>query len=146
MEYIRPNSTPDKLAVEAYENEHYIEAIQLLHSWLENQAQELLKLVGSGYFNAKLKETWDVTDTLSFNNCIKVLFILNQISRSEYDEFREFNSLRNKIIHQIYKEPYEKEFLGIPKQHYDKVYEKTLEQVYFFSNKSGEVMMKDNPK
>ena len=146
MEYIRPNSTPDKLAVDAYANGNYIEAIQLLHSWLENQAQELLKIVGSEYFNAKLEETWNITDTLSFNICIKVLFILNQISSIEYDDFREFNSLRNKIIHQIYKEPYEKEFLGIPKQHYDKVYEKSLEQVWFFSNKSGEVMMKTNPK
>lgn len=92
MEYIRPNSTPDKLAVDAYANGNYIEAIQLLHSWLENQAQELLKIVRSEYFNAKLEETWNITDTLSFNICIKVLFILNQISSIEYDDFREFNS------------------------------------------------------
>lgn len=140
MEYIKPETTPDEAAVEAYENGHFIEAIQLLHTWLENQAQQLLMLVGSVHFEAKLKETWDITDELSFNNCIKVLFILNQISYDEYNEFRELNSMRNKIIHQVYREPYGKEFEGIRKNQFDKVYKITLDQVYFFTDKSTKII------
>lgn len=116
MEYIKPEKLPNELAIEAYESGHYIESIQLLHGWLENQAQEFLMLVGSVHFDSKLDDTWSVTDSLSFNNCIKALFILNQIDKDQYNEFREFNSMRNKIIHQIFRTPKEEIWKGIPKK------------------------------
>lgn len=97
-------------------------------------------LVGSVHFNSKQKDTWDIADTISFNDCLKVLFALNQITRVELDELSEFNSLRNKIVHQIYKEPYEVVHPGVPKSEYDKVFQRTLYQVDFFTRKTEEII------
>ena len=88
MEYIKPKSLPDTLAKRAYKEGHYVEAIQHLHGFLENQARSLLMLVGCVHFNAKQKETWNLSDTISLNNALKVLRILNQITQEEYTHYR----------------------------------------------------------
>lgn len=140
MEYIRPKKYPDELAIEAYESGHYIEAIQLIHGWLENQAQQLILLVGSIHFDSKSKDIWDTTDSFSFNICIKILFVLNQITQDQFSEFREFNSMRNKIIHQIFTPPREEIWKGIPKDQFDKVFNRSIEQVDFFTRKCEELV------
>ena len=140
MEYINPVGDPTELAIKAYRDGYFIEAIQILHGYLENQARSLFMLVGCVHFNAKQSDVWDITDTFSFHECIKALFILNQISADEYKKFLRFNSLRNKIIHQFYKEPYDDIYPGVPKFQYDEVFEHTLEQVDFFRMKNDEII------
>lgn len=121
MEYIKLNGLPDKKAKEAYEKGYYIEAIQILHGFLENQCQSLFMLVGFVHFNAKQEETYDLTDTIKLHSIIKNLYILNQISKKEYTWLNDLNTMRNKVTHQICKEPYEKEYLGIQKKEFDKI-------------------------
>ena len=134
--YIKQSRHPGDAAKMAYEKGYFVEAIQILHAWFENQARELVMLVGAVQFKADLDDTWDLTDSFSFHDCIKILFIMNQISRTEYEAFSELNRLRNRMIHDIYKEPCDKEYLGIPKKDFDSVFEKSLKQLWFFSEKS----------
>lgn len=44
------------------------------------------------------------------------------------------------MIYNIYKEPYEKKYNGIPKDEYDSVFNETIESLYFFSNKCEELV------
>ena len=60
MEYIKSSKVPDERAQKAYEAGYYIEAIQTLHGFIENQARSFLMLVGCVYCNSKQKETWDL--------------------------------------------------------------------------------------
>lgn len=143
MEYIKfngKNNLPEEAAKKAYENGYYIEAIQTLHGFIENQANELLLLIGCEIFNSKHSDIWDLTYERSFSDTLNVLRILNQITQEEYRDFKKFNSLRNKIIHQYYKEPYEQIYIGIPKREYDEVFNETIKQIHFFGSKSEELV------
>jgi hypothetical protein len=140
MEYIKSYGMPDEQAQKAYEDGYYIEAIQTLHGFIENQARSFLMLVGCIHFKSKQEETWDLSDTISLNDALKVLRVLNQISEEEFVQLKKFNALRNKIIHQIYKEPYEKEYLGVPKKEYDEIFLESKRQVYFFTRKCEEIV------
>jgi hypothetical protein len=65
MKYIKnTGKMPDELAMNAYENGFYIEAIQILHAWLENQAQSYVCLIGSVHFNSSMEKTWDIAGRL----------------------------------------------------------------------------------
>lgn len=140
MEYIRPKDMPDELAQKAYDDGYYIEAIQVIHGWLENQARSFLMLVGCVHFKSEQRDTWDLAATVSLNDTLKVLRILNQISEQELSRFKKFNSLRNKIVHQYFKSPYEKEYLGIPKKEYDEVFKETIREAYFFTEKCESIV------
>ena len=140
MEYINNRQWPTDRAKKAYDEGYYAEAIQTLHSWLEVICREMLGLVGSVYFKTKLSDTWDITDEISLSNILKVLFILGQITKEEYDGMQELNSMRNKIIHQMYKDPYEKEFKGIPKTEYDRVFNSSLEYCELLQEKNEKLV------
>lgn len=136
MNYLKPKGLPDVLAKQAYEDGYYIEAIQILHSFLENQARSFLMLIGCVRFNAEQKATWDISDSIKFHDVLKVLFILNQITEEEYKLFNHLNSLRNKVVHQFYKEPYKTLYLGVPKKEFDEVFSEIQKQTYFFTEKT----------
>ena len=123
MKYIKWKGLPDEAAKKAYEDGYYIEAIQNLHGYLENQARSLLMLVGCVHFESKQSEVWDLSDTISLNDTLKVLRVLNQITDEEFSRFKRFNSLRNKVVHQYYKEPYENENLVVPKREFNEVFQ-----------------------
>jgi len=140
VEFIRLEGFPEEAAQSAYDAGHFVEAIQILHGWMENQAQSLLMLVGAVHFDAKQSDTWDLTDTIGFSTCAKVLFILNQITKPEYDDLTELNQMRNKITHNLCKEPYKFVYEGVPKSDYDKVFKRTLEQIYLLTCKCGQII------
>ena len=139
-EYVKHVGDPAELAEQAYRKGFYVEAIQILHGFLENQARSLFMLVGSVHFNAAQQQTWDVADTFTLHQCLKALFVLNQITKEEFEEFSKFNSLRNKMVHELFREPYEKEHLGVLRADYDEVFNRTLEQIYFFTRKTEEII------
>jgi len=143
-QYITYRDDPRKLAEQAYQQEFYVEAIQILHAYLENQAQSLLMLVGCVHFNAEQEDTWGIADSFSFHQCVKALFVLNQITKDQFSEFNEFNSLRNKVVHQIFKEPYERAHEGVPKDDYDVIFKRTLDQIDFFTRKNEDII--EDPK
>lgn len=121
-DFIRIKKWVTEHAKEAYDTENYIEAIQVLHGWIENKLQELLILSGSIDHNSEMSKIWDVANQINLINSARVLYVLSQISESEYQRITKFNSLRNQVIHKIYHEPYEKIYEGVPKKQYDEVY------------------------
>ena len=140
MEFVGQKGIPDIAAKKAYLDGYYVEAIQILHGFIENQAQSLLTLVGCIHFDSKQEDVYDISDTIKFPTVLKILYILNQISKDEYDKFNNLNSLRNKIVHQLYKDPYDKFYYGIPKHEYDKVFQDMLEETYFFTEKTEQII------
>lgn len=55
MEYM-----PDETAQDAYDKGHFMEAIQHLHGFIENQASAYLILFGSVYYGSKQEDIWDL--------------------------------------------------------------------------------------
>jgi hypothetical protein len=135
MEYIKPNSLPWEYAQNAYNDGHYIEASQILHGYLENKLQELLMMVGSGNFNTNFKDTWDVVNQIPFIHTLKALFVIGRINKAEYNSLLKLNKMRNKIMHQLFLEPYEKDNPGIPKRDFDDVFKKSLKAVHLIEEK-----------
>jgi len=121
-EYIRIRDWPPDHAHETYEKGYYVEAIQVLHGWIEAQARGLLMLVGSVHFSTELADTWDSVDEMSYKDVIKALLAVVQLSKQEIVDLLRINSVRNKMIHQIFKEPYEKIHKGFLKSEFDLVF------------------------
>ncbi len=120
--YIRITESPLEHADKAYKAGFYVEAIQVLHGAIEFKLREMLMLIGSVYFDAKLKETWDLADQSSLINAANTLHILGQLTRDDLNELVEVNRCRNELIHKIFHEPYEKSWFGYPVQKYQRIY------------------------
>lgn len=122
-DYIKIRINVTEHAQNAYANEYYIEAIQVLHGWIENKLQEILILVGCVDNDAIADKTWDVANQINLNMSAKALYVIGKITDDEYQKIIKFNTLRNNIIHKIYYEPYEKPYLGVPRKQYDEVFQ-----------------------
>jgi len=122
--YIRIKEWPPDYAYKAYQKGYYVEAIQVLHGYIENQARSLLMLVGSVHFSTDLADTWDTVDEMSYKDVVKALFAIGQLNKREVTDLLQINSARNKMIHRLFKEPYEKIYEGFPIQEYDRIFRK----------------------
>ena len=140
MQYIRLTKPVEEAAIAAYEAGHYVEAIQLLHGFIENQARSYLMLVGSIKFGSVQSETWDIADEMSLHQVLKCLFVLNQITLDEYRMFNKLNSMRNKVVHQYFSEPYDELYVGVPKTSFEQVFRDSLENAYFFTTKCEDIV------
>ncbi len=140
MEYIRIRGWPPDHAHEAYEKGYFVEAIQVLHGWIESQARELLMLIGSIHFHTKLADTWNYVDEMSYKDVVKALLVVGQVTTEESADLLRINSARNKMIHQIFKEPYEKLHKGFPKPEFDRVFKDAMKWADRMSEKSDELV------
>ena len=76
MEYIKfdhKKGMPDEQAESAYKAGYYVEAIQILHTWVENQARALLIAMATVTFNAKTSDAWNTADTYTLSQALKML-------------------------------------------------------------------------
>lgn len=141
MKHIKFDHTkgmPEEQAQRAYDAGYHVEAIQILHTWVENQARGLLIAMATVTFNAETSDAWSTADTYTLDHTLKILYLFNQISKAEYSEYKELNSLRNKVVHQIFVDPYDEVYEGVPKEVYDKVFNRTIKEAYFFTQKNDE--------
>lgn len=81
---IRIKEWPTDYARKAYKRKHYIEAIQVLHGFIETKLQELLILTGTIDYKKETSEIWDIANQISLIHCVKILFILEQVTQKEY--------------------------------------------------------------
>ena len=125
-EFIKIRGLPIDHAREAYQNGYYVEAIQVLHGYIEIMARGLLILVGSTHFSTDMAETWDSVDEMPYKDVVKALLAVGQISKEETTDLLRINSVRNRMIHQLFKEPYEKIHNGFPKSEYDRVFQEAI--------------------
>lgn len=82
-EFIRIRDWPPDYAQTAYEKGNYIEAIQVLHGFIETKLQELLIMEGSK--SNEMKEIWDIANQISLVNSVKVLFIIGKLNKNEFE-------------------------------------------------------------
>jgi hypothetical protein len=121
-EYIGSKDWPTDSARKAYRNGYYIEALQILHSWIEHRLQE--HLVWCRHRNIKdiPDEVWVVSSEMSFLNVSKALYVIGKITKTTWNTLKQFNSLRNKLIHKYFWEPLDGGIQEIPKTEYDKLF------------------------
>jgi hypothetical protein len=121
-EFIRIKGWVTDHALKAYKSKNFIEALQVLHGWIETKLQELLILTGSVDHDSNMSKIWDIANQINLVTSAHVLFILSQLTDNEYQMIIKFNGIRNQLIHKIYHEPYEKRYEGIPKEKYDEAF------------------------
>ena len=138
MEYIRRKGDIFAHAKKSYEAGYYIEALQIVHGCLEAAMRDLI-MVSNGPDEEKgYSEIWDIAQELTLNVLLKTLFISNKISKSEYVKIKEFNRIRNNIIHKYFWEPNSKDYEGIPKEEYDIAFNDGLELIEVIYEKGAE--------
>lgn len=137
-EFIRIETWVTEHAQKAYDSKNFIEALQVLHGWIENKLQEILILTGTVDHGSEMPKIWDIANQINLVTCAHVLYVLSQLSESEYQMIIKFNSARNQLIHKIYHEPYEKIYDGYPKKQYDEAYKIGIELADLLQFKTGE--------
>ncbi len=133
----------------AYSDGYYVEAMQVLHGFLELQLRELI------YVGKKDKGPHDHYDLaissmfeISFTAALKVLFIQKIISKDERDKLQHLNRARNNMIHKIYTED-NNGSKGYSKSEYDKALKNGLHLMETLTDRIhkiiwGKAIIKDN--
>lgn len=141
-EFIRIHKWPADHAQEAYDAGYYIEAIQTLHGWLEIKLRELLQLQRTARpgpeRDGEWGHAWDMTHDLSLNSIAKALFISGALPEDVLNRILGFNRVRNNLVHKLFRDPYEKEYLGIPKEEYDAAFHAGVELGELIESMSAE--------
>jgi hypothetical protein len=123
----------EKIAIEWYPIEHieraynsgfYIEAIQVMHAFIELEIRELIYLTSSNLVpHEEFELAYDSMFDISMNIGTKVLFIQGTLSKDERDKLTNFNKIRNTMVHQIFSKDGNS---GILKEKFDEVYKTGL--------------------
>lgn len=135
---IRIREWPTDYAEKAYKKKHYIEAIQVLHGFIENKLQELLMLMGALDYKLEFSEIWNIANQISLINSVKVLYVTGQINKSQYQSILKFNSMRNQIIHRMFHETYEEGIKGVSKKEFDVAFKSGLKLCDILQTKTEE--------
>ena len=140
--YIRIRKWPADHAQEAYDAGYYIEALQTLHGWLELKLRELLQLQRTGIQRQgndnDWGRAWNMTHELSLNNIAKALYIAGALPEDLLNRILHFNRVRNNLIHKLFYDPHQEQFLGIPKEEFDAAFRAGVELGYLIENMSAE--------
>jgi len=138
--FIKWKLHPVEHARDAYKNGYFLEAVQILHGWIEAKLRELLMMSRHGNIRGGYSEIWDIAEETGYNYLARALLIIGKISKKEYKELQEFNSLRNKIVHKFFHDPYDKEYKGVPLKDYDRVFDSGIKLGKKMGNRSEAVL------
>lgn len=137
-DFIRIREWPTEYAKKAYKRKHYIEAIQILHGFIETKLQELLILTGTIDYKKQALDIWDIANQISLINSVKVLYILGQVEQPNFQSILKFNSMRNQIVHRLFYETYNEGAKGVSKKDFDEIFNHGLLLCDFLQQKSEE--------
>lgn len=98
---------PPEHARQAFNEGYYIEALQVMHGWLEVKLQEWLLIGRHGNIRGSYRDVWTSVSEISLLQAAKVLFVLGKMPKVTFETVCRFNSQRNKVIHRIFHESYE---------------------------------------
>jgi hypothetical protein len=131
IDYIRIKDWPPDYAQTAYRDGHFIEALQVLHGWIELRLRGILLLQrakpDSESDHSTFGRAWDISNELSLSNIAKALFVAGVLPSETFDKIITFNRTRNAVIHKLFLEPHEKQYLGVPRPEYDAAFHRGLE-------------------
>jgi hypothetical protein len=142
-DYIKITDWVTNHAQKAYDTQFYIEAIQVLHGWIQNKLQELLILTGCIDHNSEMSKIWDMANEFDLYKLANTLYILSQINEHQFQMIIKFNKFRNTIIHNIYKDPYERVNPGIKKELYDEAFQIGIKLSEILQNKTEDKIQAD---
>lgn len=140
MEYIKWKDYPTEHANRAYEEGFYLEAIQVLHGFLEAKMRDYLMVSRHGNLKRGYKEIWDITQEMGFNQLARTLFITGKLNQTEYNKLQRFNSTRNRVVHKFFWEPYEKDYKGVPKKEFDEIFQAGINLVEEMDVKAASIL------
>ncbi len=123
---IRLKEFPTEHSLSAYKRGYYFEAITVLHGFIESQLKSLFHVYSSKATKSPLSVAWDINEKLSFVAATHVSFVLQLITKNEYDILIGFNVLRNELIHKFYLDPYDDFYYGISKKKFSSCYKQAL--------------------
>jgi hypothetical protein len=106
--HITLNGYPPDHAVRAREAGYHVEAIQVLHFWIETKLQEWLLLSRHGNLRVPLATVWDTAFTIPLLQAAKALFVAGRLNKGTYEAVCRFNTLRNRVIHGLFHKSYDK--------------------------------------
>jgi hypothetical protein len=95
--------------------------------WIEVKLQELLLISRHKNLNCNYSELWESAFSIPLLQNTKVLFVIGKINRTTFESIRSFNSMRNKIIHKLFHEDYDKGVKKIKLEEYDKAFKYGME-------------------
>jgi hypothetical protein len=135
-DYIRIPYWPEEHAKKAYSDGYFIEAIQVVHGFIELQLRELLflqrKVPGPHeHFDLAVDTMYEIPLSLA----VKILFIQKALSKEERDKLIHFNKTRNNIVHKIYYDTAHEGYSGYPRKEFDKAYLAGLELMTLLSDR-----------
>jgi hypothetical protein len=128
----RPNVKKGRIQFEAYPPDHaaaarragyYVEAIQVLHSWIEAKLQEWLLLSRHGSIRGSLETVWEAAVGMSLLQVAKALFVTGKMNKSTFDAVCRFNAKRNQVIHKLFYEGYDTPAPSISMSEYSAAFE-----------------------
>jgi hypothetical protein len=99
---------PPDHAVQARNAGYFIEAIQVLHFWLEVKLQEWLLLGRHGNVRTSISTVYDSAFSIPLIQAAKALFVLGKMNKTTFDAVYRFNSMRNRVIHKLFHRTYDK--------------------------------------
>lgn len=127
-DYIKIPYPPEEHVRKAYSNGYFIEAIQVVHGFIELQLRELLFLqtkVPGPHQDFDLAV--DTMYEIPLGVAVKILFIQKALSKEERDKLIHFNKTRNNIVHKIFYDTAHKGQTGYHRKDFDKAYRAGLE-------------------
>ncbi len=142
-EFIRIKEWPTDYAQTAYNQDKFIEAIQVLHGFIETKLQELLILEGAK--SNKIAEIWDIASQISLIHCVKFLFIIGELNKKEYENILFFNKMRNQIMHELFNETYENGVKGVSKNKFDIAFKQGIKLCDILEQKGEKKWNKKTP-
>jgi hypothetical protein len=144
IEYIKWKEYPTDHATRAYQNGFFLEAIQVLHGFLEAKMRDLLMVSRHGNIRRGFHEIWDITQEMGFNALAKTLLVSGKLTEKEYKDLQRFNSTRNRVVHKFFWEPYKKNYKGVPKKEYDHIFNTGMKLVERMDSKAGYLLYRRN--
>lgn len=102
---------------------YYVEALQVLHAWLEVKLQEWLLLSRHNNSRIKTSEVWDTAFGFPLLQAAKALYVTGKMPKVTFESVCRFNSMRNKVIHRMFHEDYENGAAPIPFKDYKSAFD-----------------------
>ena len=135
---------PPDHAFEAYKKEYYLDAIGVLHGFIESPMRSILHAYSTTVISNSDEEVWDINERFDFKNLTNILFILQIIKKKEYDHLFSLNSLRNEIIHKYFYDPFDHNYFGASKKKFHSVFNPAYKLSWRFNELNEEMYCSSN--
>ena len=130
---------PPDHAYEAYKKKYYLEAVGVLHGFIESQMRSIFQAHAIINLKNKDDKTWDIIEKIDFKSISIVLFALQLITKIQLDKLTALNGLRNEIIHKYFYEPFDGSYQGASIIKFASIFKPAYELSWIFNELNEEM-------